>query len=174
MAISITFNEYLASHDISYEVVKHRPTTNSLDSCSSAHLPTEQVAKAVVLKDAEGEFLVASLGVGHRLSIDQVNKLTGKDYQLVNEVQLRELFPDCAQGAIPGIGEAYEFDMLVDDALLGAKQVYLEAGDHRHLVKLDHRQFSDLLASKPHGNISGAVIGTPKWAEHLSSEWTLS
>jgi Ala-tRNA(Pro) deacylase len=174
MAIAISFNEYLSKHDIDYELVKHRRTASSLDSSCSAHLPTAQVAKAVVLQSNEGDFLMATLSVGHRLSINRLNKLTGKEYHLINERRLRELFPDCDQGAIPGVGEAYEIKMVVDDALLNAERVYIEAGDHRHLVKIEHLQYADMLSAMPHGNISGSVIGTPKMAEHLSSEWRLS
>lgn len=174
MAIAITFSEYLSKHNIDYELVKHRHTSSSLDTSCSAHLPTAQVAKAVVLQSNDGDYLMATLSVGHRLAIGQVNKLTGKDYHLVNERRLSELFPDCDQGAIPGIGEAYQIKMMVDDALLQAEQVYIEAGDHCHLVKIEHQQYADMLSAMPHGNICGPIIGTPKLAEHLSSEWRLS
>ncbi|WOH37913.1 YbaK/EbsC family protein [Thalassotalea fonticola] len=174
MAISITFDEYLAKKKVDYELVKHRRTNSSLDSSNSAHLPTAQVAKAIVLQSNEGDYLMATLSVGHRLSISQVNKLTGKEYHLLNEVHLGDIFTDCEQGAIPAIGSAYKMNMMVDDVLLNADHVYIEAGDHQNLVKINHQQYTKLMEATPHGNISGANIGTPKWAEHLSSEWSLS
>ncbi|NQY64194.1 MAG: YbaK/EbsC family protein [Alteromonadaceae bacterium] len=174
MAISISFIDYLSKHDIDYELISHRHTTSSIDSSFTAHLPSEQVAKAIILQSNDGDYLMASLSVGHRLSISQVNELTGKQYNLVNEVRLSELFPDCEQGAIPGIGEIFKINMLVDDALLNAEQIYIEAGDHCHLVKINQRQYTNILLDIPHGNICGATIGRPKMAEHLSSEWRLS
>lgn len=170
MAIAITVNEYLSKHDVNYELVEHRHTRSSLDSSCSARIPTEQVAKAVILENDDGEYLMASLPVDHRLALNQVNELTGKVYFLINEVRLRALFPDCAQGAIPCLGEAYAIKMIIDDSLLNVEQVYIEAGDHRHLVKLDHQQYSELFSAIPHGSICGAVIGSPKQTEHLNGE----
>ena len=174
MAIAISFNEYLSKHHINYELVKHRATVSALDSSCSAHLPTAQVAKAVVLQNTDGEYLMATLSVGHRLNISQLNQLTGKEYHLISEIRLRDIFTDCEQGAIPGMGLAYKIKMIVDDALLNAENVYIEAGDHRHLVKINQQQYAQLTSSMPHGDISGRVIGSPKWVEHLSSEWSLS
>ena len=174
MAISISFNEYLTNHDIDYELVKHRRTRSSFDSSRSAHLPSSEVAKAIILQCSDGSYLMSTLAVGHKLSIAQVNQLTGKKYHLLRETQLSGLFPDCEQGAIPSIGEVFALDMLVDDGLLRARKVYIEAGDHRHLIKIEQQEFAKMLAKVPHGNISGAVVGSPKMVEHLSSEWRMS
>mgnify|MGYP000051488387 CR=1 FL=1 len=174
MAIAMTFQDYLTKHEIDYELVKHRPTNSSLDSSFSAHLPSAEVAKAIILQSNDGDYLMATLSVGHRLSISQVNALTGKKYRLLNEVRLGDLFSDCEQGAIPAMGLAYKMRMMVDDTLLNAEHVYIEAGDHQNLVKINHQQYAQLMSAIPHGNICGQAIGTPKLAEHLSSEWRLS
>ena len=174
MAISITLNEYLSQHNIDYELIKHRHTTSSLASSNSAHLPTSQVAKAVILQNKDGEYLMATLPANHRLSINDVNATMGKEYHLVNEWQLHELFPDCEQGAIPAVGNAYKMKMMVDDALLNAEQIYIEGGDHRYLVKIDHKQYKQMMSAMPHGNICGRDIGTPMFAESLSSKWSQS
>lgn len=174
MAISITLNEYLTQHNIDYELIKHRHTTSSLDSSFSAHLPTSHVAKAVILQSKDGEYLMATLPAGHRLALEDVNKVMGKEYHLVTEWRLHELFPDCEQGAIPSIGEAYKMKMMIDDTLLNADEVYIEAGDHRYLVKIDHEQYAQIMATVPHANICGRDIGTPKFVESLSSKWSQS
>ena len=174
MAISISFNEYLTNHNVDYELVKHRHTRSSFDSSCSAHLPSAEVAKAIILQCSDGSYLMSVLSVGHKLSIAQLNQVMGKDYHLLSETRLSRLFPDCEQGAIPSIGEAFSIDMLVDDGLLREKQVYIEAGDHRHLVKIKQQEYAKILTKVPHGNISGAVVGYPKMTEHLSSEWDIS
>ena len=174
MAITITLNEYLSQHNIDYELIKHRHTTSSLDSSCSAHLPTAQVAKAVILQSKDGEYLMATLPADHQLSISDVNKVMGKEYRLVNEWRLHELFPDCEQGAIPSIGEAYKMKMMIDDVLLNAEQVYIEAGDHRYLVKIAHEQYAQMMSAVPHANICGRDIGPPKFTESLSSKWSHS
>lgn len=174
MAISITLNEYLSQHNIDYELIKHRRTTSSLDSSFSANLPTTQVAKAVILQNKEGEYLMATLPVNHQLSITDVNTTMGKEYHLVNEWQLDELFPDCKRGAIPAVGNAYKMKMMIDNALLNAEQVYIEGGDHRYLVKIDHKQYTEMVSLMPHANISGQPAGTAEFVESLSSRWSQS
>jgi Ala-tRNA(Pro) deacylase len=172
MAISITLNEYLSQHDINYELIKHRRTSSSLDSSATAHLPTAQVAKAVILQSQDGEYLMATLPSGHRLSVKEINKTVGKKFHLVNEWQLNKLFPDCRHGAIPSIGTAYKMRMLIDNALFNAEQVYIEGGDHQYLVKIDHQQYMEMMALIPHANICGSSIGSAEFVESLSSTWS--
>lgn len=53
---------------------------------------------------------MAIVSAGNRLSIEKLNQL----YSLVNEQKLITMFPDCAKGAIPAVGAAYNIKMLVD------------------------------------------------------------
>ena len=53
-------------------------------------------------------------------------------------------------------------EMVVDDELMEAEQVYIESGDHQHLVKLDHQQYCEILSTTVHGTISGASIAYPR------------
>ena len=56
--------------------------------------------------------------------------------ELVEEEELTEIFKDCAEGAIPALGEAYGLDVIWDEELMGVEDIYIEAGDHRHLIRL--------------------------------------
>jgi len=173
MAISITLKEFFEDHNISYDAIKHRATATALDSCRSAHLPAEKVGKAVVLEGQDGSYLMASLPANKRLSLNEVYNLTGQHYQLVKESKLDELFPDCAQGAVPALGAPYHMDMLVDDTLLAADEVYIESGDHRNLVKLSHDDYMNLVASMSHGDIKGANLGAPRIWERTGRDWQI-
>ena len=174
MAISITLDQYLSDNKINYQLVQHRRTNSSLDSSHSAHLPITQVSKSVILQGDAGDYLMATLPAGHRLSIKQLNQLTGENYHLISEQRLLELFPDCEQGAIPGVGEAFNIKMMVDDALLKVDPVFIEAGDHHHLLKIGQQQYLEMLADTPHGDICGSAIGMPRLAKQVNSERTLS
>jgi len=158
MAVAISLDEYLTKQHISYEVYKHRSTETALDSSRSAKLPPLQVAKAVILEDSEGNLLMATVPAAHRVSINRINMLTNNEYKLVNETRLMGLFPDCKKGAIPSVGAAYDFPMMVDDELLSCPQVYIEAGDHQRLLKIDGNEFRHLMADKPHGEIHCGLL----------------
>jgi Ala-tRNA(Pro) deacylase len=173
MAIAITLKEYFENEDIHYDTIKHRQALSSLDSSRSAHLPAEKMAKAVVLQNEEGDYLMASLPANCRVSLTDVNFITGKHYQLVSEQKLQELFPDCSQGAIPAIGTPYNMNMLVDESLLTTDSIYIESGDHQNLLKLNHQEYINLVAAMSHGNIKGANIGAPRIWERTGINWRI-
>lgn len=173
MAIAITLIEYLSKNKVKYELVKHKHTAASLDSSKSAHIPSSHMSKPVVLVNKSGEHIMAIVSAGNRLSLPRLNNITGQEYSLVSEQKLAELFPDCDRGAIPAMGEAYQMKMLVDDSLLATEHVYIEAGDHDHLIKMPHTQYINMLDKTPHGDISGKRIGISRSARRYQRDWRL-
>lgn len=171
MGIAITLKEYFTNEKIHYDTVKHRRALTLFNSSCSAHLPAEKVAKAVVLQNEEGDYLMASVPANSRLSLTGVDALTGKHYELVSEHKLRELFPDCSPGAIPAMGIPYKVKMLIDDSLLASETVYIESGDHQNLLKLTHQEYNNLVANMSHGNIRGVNVGAPRLREKKSHDW---
>lgn len=172
MGLATSLKDYCNSHTISYELIRHRRTETSLDSSQAAHIPAESLSKAVILQGSDGEYLMAAVSARHHVSLDRVNKLTQGHYRLVSEQQLLDLFPDCSKGAIPSIGNAYNMKMLVDDSLLNRPAVYLEAGDHQHLLKLEHDQFAEMMSHVPHGDIQGVNIGFQRFREKPGIKWS--
>ncbi len=159
MAIAISLKEFLSDHHASYEVVSHRHSDSSFNTAAAAHLSANQVIKAVILQNSQKNYLMAVLPADHRLALDELNRLMGIEYQFVSEYEIETLFKDCESGAIPAIGEAYHMDMIVDDKLLMADSVYIEAGDHENLVKLNHDEYRKLIMGTAHANIIGDVLG---------------
>jgi Ala-tRNA(Pro) deacylase len=171
MGIAITLKEYFTNEKIHYDTVKHQRALTLFNSSRSAHLPAQEVAKAVVLQNEEGDYLMASVPANSRLSLIGVNNLTGKHYELVSEHKLQELFPDCSPGAIPAIGTPYKVKMLIDDSLLASDTVYIESGDHQNLLKLTHQEYNNLVANMLHGDIRGINVGAPHLRERKSHDW---
>lgn len=173
MSIAITLKEYFDKNKTHYDFITHRSTASALDSSRAAHLPAEKVSKAVVLESDNGDYLMASLPANCRLSLNQVHNITGIHYTLVSEEKLQALFPDCASGAIPAMGNAYHIEMLVDDSLLVTEDVYIESGDHKHLLKLEHHDYANLVASMAHGDIRGTNLGAPRIWERTGRDWSI-
>ena len=166
MGIAITLASFLNHNRVEYSIVKHRKTLSSLDSSASAHLPSAQVIKAVLLVNGEGDHLLAGIGSGHRLSVLKVSEVMGEVYQLADEQDLQALFHDCAKGAIPGLAEAYGIKMMLDKRLIDEDMVYIEAGDHCHLIKINHLQYTPLLSGTLLADLIGEPIGTPKFGDY--------
>ncbi|WP_232784166.1 YbaK/EbsC family protein [Moritella sp. Urea-trap-13] len=173
MAIAITLKEYFEHENIHYDTIKHRRAFTSLDSSRTAHLPAGNVAKAVVLESVTGDYLMASLPANSRVSLTDVNDIMGKYYYLANEQKLQELFPDCAKGAVPAMGAAYNMSMIVDDSLLTENSVYIESGDHRNFIKLSNNEYKVLVKDMSHGDIRGRNMGAPRIWERTNVNWRI-
>lgn len=153
MAIAITLKSYLDSHDVPYDTVEHVHTESAIDSAKSAHVPPHQMAKAVVLEDGDG-YLVSVVPSSNRLNLGWVNEELQRELRLATEAELKSLFRDCATGAIPALSEAYGLEVIWDDQLKHASDIYIEAGDHEHLIHLKGEDFRHLMEKLPHSVIS--------------------
>ncbi len=71
------------------------------------------------------------------------------------------------------MGKPYNLKMLVDDSLLTAEDVYIESGDHKNLLKLEHHDYANLVAKMAHGNIKGSNLGAPRIWERTGRDWSI-
>jgi Ala-tRNA(Pro) deacylase len=152
MAIAPTFQRYLDRH-VTYDVIVHEPTMSSMRTAHACHILGDRLAKAVVLRDDSG-YMLAVLPASHHIRMRDLRLQFGKDVDLASEREIDELFPDCAHGAVPLIGECYGLDTVIDDAIDEQDEVYLEAGDHTTLVHITHAQFAKLTADARHTRFS--------------------
>ena len=153
MAIAMTLKSFLDEHHIQFDTVEHVHTDSSMDSAKSAHVPPHQMAKAVVLEDSAG-FIVSVLPANNRLNLGWVNEELERDLKLATEPELRQLFKDCDTGAVPALSTAYGLKVIWDDQLKHASDIYIEAGDHEHLIHLKCEDFRNLMEKLPHSVIS--------------------
>jgi len=155
MAVAATVFDYLQHEKIHYDVVLHPRTESAAESARESVLPLVDVIKSVILRDGENR-LMAIIPADKCVDIRQINHVMGAHYQLDAESDIERLFDDCASGAVPGLGQAYNIPVIWDDALGKADDVYFEAGDHRELIHLNHQQFLKIMKRWPHGTISSA------------------
>ena len=153
MAIAMTLKAYLEGHNVQYDTVEHPHTESAMDSAKAAHVPAHQLAKAVVLEDNSG-YIVSVLPSNNHLNLGWVNEELQRDLKLATEPELKKLFKDCKTGAVPALSIAYGLKVIWDDQLKYAKDIYIEAGDHEHLIHLKGEDFKALMAKLPHSVIS--------------------
>jgi Ala-tRNA(Pro) deacylase len=153
MAMAITLKSYLDQQGIDYQMLPHRVTATSTATAEAAHVPGDQLAKAVIVKDGE-HYLMVVLPADHRLHLGLLHRLLGHEVGLATEQEIRRLFPDCTKGAIPPVGAAYAMQTLVDNSLMPHDEVFFESGDHEHLVKVSPSQFSTLIGQSQRVDVS--------------------
>ena len=152
MSIAPTLQKHL-DQNVMYDVITHDPTMSSTRTAQACHVSGNCLAKAIVLRRDSG-YLLAVLPASHHIYMPQLKQQIGDDVDLADEQEIRGLFPDCALGAVPAIGECYDLDVIVDDSIEVPSDVYLEGGDHQTLVHLNQAQFSRLMAEARHGRFS--------------------
>ena len=65
--------------------------------------------------------------------------------EFAKEYELTVLFPDCAVGAVPALGNAYKLQTIVDESMKArSDDIYFEAGDHEELIRVSSDQFRRL------------------------------
>jgi Ala-tRNA(Pro) deacylase len=153
MAMSITLREYLEREGVEYKLLQHPYTSTSMETAEESHVPGDQLAKGVVLEDENG-YLVAVVPATHRVELTELQQQLKRHLSLATEHELGDLFDDCEIGAVPPLGEAYGYEVIVDDSLVNASDVYFEAGDHTDIVHVSGDDFRDLMTNVRHGHFS--------------------
>lgn len=156
MTIARTVEEFLANHDVDYELVSHPRTVTSMRAAEAAHVPGDRLAKSVLLEDDSG-YLIAVIPATHRVDLGKLHHQLKRRVGLAVEREVAALFPDCDPGAIPATGAAYRVDTIIDDSLLEQPEVYFESGDHEALVHLSGSAFGTMMAGVPHGRFTHRV-----------------
>lgn len=150
MTISTRLNEYLEENNIAYQSVPHFHSTGSIGSAVSSSVPAKQVAKAVVLSDRQGHKMMAVLPADKKISFSVLNEKFNTRYQLLHEEDVYDMFADCKDGAVPPAGGAYDMSMVCEQLLDILDEVYIEAGDHETLLRLDSQAFKTIMADAKH------------------------
>lgn len=158
MTISTRLDTFLSTHDIAYQAIPHGHSNSSVGSAVAAHVPLNQIAKAVMLIDHQGRKMMAVLPANNKINFSILNDELYGSYQLLKEHDVYHMFSDCEHGAIPPIGEAYNIAAVCDKQLDYLENVYIEAGDHETLLKLDRDSFKNMMTNTKHFSFSREVI----------------
>jgi Ala-tRNA(Pro) deacylase len=153
MGIAITLAQYLLDRDVAYELVSHPYTESAMASAAASGVPADSVVKAVVLKGGDG-FMLALLPASRHIKFDELRRLVGNDVDIASEEQVETLFLDCEPGSVPALGAAYGLSVVVDDSLAQQPDLYLEGGDHAHLVHINGTNFQKLMEDARHGRFA--------------------
>lgn len=151
MTIAATVKSYLDGRGVYYEIITHAATGSSHETAETAHIDEGHIAKAVILKDSAGAVMVVVPGDAW-VDLAKIKKELDREMMLAEEGDAAGYFPDCDLGAIPPLGPAYGMETLLDKALISLAYVYMESGDHRTVIKIEGRAFTDLLSGVRRGH----------------------
>ena len=154
MGVATTVELYLKSKHIPFTLLEHDYCEGTFNTARVANIDDHCLAKGVLLRDEDFHYTLCILPARNKILRRTLNEIFDRHMELVEEDELNEIFKDCSQGAIPALGEAYGLDVIWDDELMGVELIYIEAGDHRHLICLKQPDFNQLMQNKLHEHFS--------------------
>ena len=153
MTIAPTLQKYMDEQGIRYDLVPHEPTLWARGSAHAGHIPSDRLAKAVVLGDG-GRYTLAVLPASHHLQLSDLRMALGQEVHLASEPEAADVFRDCALGAAPAVGACYGLDVIIDSSIDQQPELYFEGGDHATLVHVSGAEFARLNPQAQHGSFS--------------------
>ncbi|WP_170384535.1 aminoacyl-tRNA deacylase [Ruegeria atlantica] len=150
MTIASRLKHHLDSQGIPFDTVPHPYAATASECAEAAHVPGDHLAKSVVIHMEEGP-LLAVLPSNHQVDLSALQSMMDRRLGLAPETEMRELFDDCALGAIPPVGDAYDLPTVVDNSLTGLDRIWFEAGDHKTLIEMRGKDFDMMMKDVKHG-----------------------
>ena len=140
--------EFLDSHNVKYVTISHSMAFTAIDIAKSAHVPTKEMAKIVVIKLAGGYGMVV-LPASYRVDLEILKEaFKTEDVELAGENEFSRLFPDCEVGAMPPFGNLYDMDVYLAEPLTENEDIAFNAGSHSEILKMAYSDFERLVKPK--------------------------
>ena len=137
--------DYLDENDIKYVTINHSPAYAAHEIAACAGVPAKELAKTVIVK-IDGKMAMAVLPASHRIDLELLKQAIGAGtLELASEEEFKDIFPQCAVGAMPPFGNLYELQVFVAERLREDEEIVFNAGSHTELIKLAYRDFERLV-----------------------------
>lgn len=145
MTISSKLKGVLDEKGIGYEVVEHPAAFTSQEIAGAQHVPGQQLLKAVIVKDGDGNFHMLVVTTNQLVDFDKFEALSKvKGASLASEDEVGQLFPDYELGAEPPIGNLYGLKVFADRSIEKNEHVFFNAGSHTALIKMELADYLSL------------------------------
>jgi Ala-tRNA(Pro) deacylase len=136
--------EYLDRANAHYSVSEHAPTYSAQVMAAEEHEKGRYVAKPVIVK-AEGNYIMCVLAAPDKVVFDKLREYLGtEDVMLASEEEIRDLFPDCEEGAEPPFGRLYGVRTIMDSGLEDDDHITFQAGTHDKAIRMNMRDYLSL------------------------------
>lgn len=137
--------EFLDEQNVKYVVISHSPAYTAQEIAASAHIPGKEIAKTVIIK-VDGKMAMAVLPAPYKIDFELLQKALGaKNIELATEEEFKYLFPGCEIGAMPPFGNLYNMPTYAGETLGEQEEIAFNAGSHKELVKLSHKDYVRLV-----------------------------
>jgi Ala-tRNA(Pro) deacylase len=145
MALLERLRVFLDQNHAEYTHTVHPTAYTAREVASAEHLPTREVAKAVVLCGDSGYHMIV-VPANKLVDFQEVRVTLGFAHaRMATEEELGRLFPDCDLGAMPPMGNLYNMPVYLDGSLAGEDTIAFNAGTHRDVVHMRTADYRSLV-----------------------------
>ncbi len=147
MTMNARLQAFLDAEQASYATRTHAPAFTAQEVAALSHVPGRDLAKVVVARGEEGQYLMAVLPASCRLDLAALARAAGtRRLSLAREQEVLKLFPDCEAGAMPPFGRLYGLPAYVDACFPRQETLFFQAGNHCEVVGMPYAEFERLAA----------------------------
>ena len=137
--------EFLRHRDVPYEVIAHDATFDAQRMSHAVHESGHHVAKTVLLRSPEDDFIVAVLPASDSVDFVRAGKALGISHtELASESQLSQHCADCEVGALPPFGSQYNMQTVIDQRLTEDPEIVFEGNNHNETIKMKYADYARL------------------------------
>ena len=133
----------LEQNTVRYELLKHPEAVTAQRLAQAEHVKGRHHAKVVMLK-AGDQHVMAAIPADHQIDLEKAGSVIGQSASLDRENEFKPLFPDCAVGAMPPLGNLYGVQTFVDKRLAEQDYIVFEAGTHSDAIKMSYRDYEKI------------------------------
>ena len=129
---------------VAHKVIRHAVTHSLEQAAEASGVPSEHVARAVLLHDDAG-LVMAVLPLTTLIDFSALQLATSRALTPVSNLPLDRLFSDCETGSIPPLGPLYGIPTIIDESLMLVPEIYFEPGHKGSLVGISNDAFRKLM-----------------------------
>lgn len=156
--------EWLASHDVEYEVHAHSPTYTARATAKAEGIDPRTFAKVVGVSTPDGRNHMVVLDATDLLDLHKARRVIGAgNVRLLTEGALAALAPDCQAGAIPAVGSLFGLTTYADYAVRDDPDISFNAGSHSYSVRVERASW-ERACGVVYGDFAAEIDDQPAWA----------
>jgi Ala-tRNA(Pro) deacylase len=138
-AMNVT--DYLTKRRCWFESLPHSPVYTAQWLAEKLHVPGQNVAKCVLLRDGAGDYVVAVLSANHTIDFELTSQVVDGRVSLAHEDEISRRFPDCDYGILMPFGSQYGLRTIVDSELAAAEEIVFEGNTYREAIRMRFDEF---------------------------------
>jgi len=137
--------DYLEENQVKFTRIIHSTAYTAQVIAHRAHISGNVLAKTIVLKADDGEFVMAVVPANYQVDLNQISEFHHKKMELATEDEFRKLFPGCETGGMPPFGNLFNLQVYVSETLAKNQDIAFNAGNHRELLQIHFEDFNNLV-----------------------------